>query len=145
MSNRRTKSKPSIAGVFCTMALFFAVPVSAKTLHETQSSISQSKSNHPVVSPLTNSAPLNQTADGNQHEIQLSDSALRHKLFELERTKHELELSSLGEPAGHKAVAARHLQSAINELKLEMKQRAKGKQSGSSRQAIAAAKPGARK
>jgi hypothetical protein len=48
-------------------------------------------------------------------------------MVQLERAKHLLELSSVNQPASHNAVAARHLQSAINELKLQMQEDAKAK------------------
>ena len=59
-------------------------------------------------------------------------------MIQLERAKHLLELSSVDQPASHNAIAARHLQSAIHELKLELQENAKGKAAASAGQNLSA-------
>jgi hypothetical protein len=48
-------------------------------------------------------------------------------LQQLERVKRRFELSAGGNRASHSALAARHIQMAINEMKLEIQEQAHGK------------------
>ena len=57
-------------------------------------------------------------------------AALEREMHELERAKHLLEMSSQNDHSSHEAIAARHLQTAINELKLEAKGNARAKRAG---------------
>ena len=70
--------------------------------------------------------------------IKLPDDAIRRQMIQLERAKHLLELSSVNQPASHNATAAHHLQSAINELKLELQENAKSKAAASAGQNLSA-------
>lgn len=49
------------------------------------------------------------------------------QLEQLERVKHRFELSAGNDRGSHSALAARHIQTAINEIKLEMQEEAYGK------------------
>jgi hypothetical protein len=71
---------------------------------------------------------------------QVPTAALQRQMMELQRAQHLLELSAGNDRASHSAVAARHVQMAINELKLELQKRARastakpGKVAGSGNQ-----------
>jgi hypothetical protein len=76
------------------------------------------------------------------------------QLEQLERVKHRFELSAGNDRGSHSALAARHIQTAINEIKREMQEEAYGKNStqggqpqaaGSTTSAANATKAGARK
>jgi hypothetical protein len=51
------------------------------------------------------------------------------QLEQLERVKHRFELSAGNDHGSHSALAARHIQTAINEMKREMQEEAYGKDS----------------
>jgi hypothetical protein len=51
------------------------------------------------------------------------------QLQQLERIKHRFELSAGNDRGSHSALAARHIQTAINEMKREMQEEAYGKNS----------------
>jgi len=60
------------------------------------------------------------------------------QVAQLERIKHRFELSAGNDRGSHSALAARHIQTAINEMKIEMQGDANGKKStqGSQTQAV---------
>ena len=64
---------------------------------------------------------------------------------ELEHAKHFLQMSSQNDHGSHAAIAARHIQTAINELKLEAEKNSQEKRSGQLMQAAGTATPGARR
>lgn len=130
MKIRQLTSKTIILRIFCSLGvLCFATTVWARTApKELFVGPPHPKSNPSLVSPPSGSVPREQSLNGsNPHGRDLPDAALLRQMLLLDRTKHLLELSSVNEPAGHKAVAARHLESAINELKMEMREHAKAK------------------
>jgi hypothetical protein len=71
----------------------------------------------------------NSEASGSVH---IPPEALKRQIKQLERARHILELSAGNDRASHSAVAARHLQVAINELNMELKEKAKGPAAGPS-------------
>jgi hypothetical protein len=68
------------------------------------------------VHPVTTSSPIpGATTSPN---FRMPPAALQREMHQLERAKHLLEMSSQNDHSSHEAIAARHLQTAINELKL---------------------------
>jgi len=61
----------------------------------------------------------------------LPPAALQRQMQQLERAKHLLDLASGSNRASHPALAARHIQAAINELKLELAKQAQAGGNGS--------------
>jgi hypothetical protein len=72
-------------------------------------------------------------------------AALQREVQQLERAAHLLEMSSQNDHSSHEAVAARHLHTAINELKLEASKNAEAKSSGQITQAASTATPRVRR
>jgi len=57
-------------------------------------------------------------------KVTIPTAALQRQMQQLERAQHLLELAAGNDPGSHSAVAARHIQMAINELRLEVAKRA---------------------
>jgi hypothetical protein len=148
MKRKLSIRKCLLSVVLCSLgAVTFAATVGAQTGAPTSHPQMPHAPNagRAVASSSASSIAPQVTNGGNPRSIQLPDAALERQMVQLERAKHLLEISSVNEPAGHKAVAARHLQSAINELKMEMKEHAKAKHAGKGTQAASAATPGIRR
>jgi hypothetical protein len=81
----------------------------------------------------------------NPKDFHITQEGLRGQIKQLERAEHMLELSAGTDRTSHSAIAAQHIRTAINELKLEAKKNAQTKHAGQSTQAAAAATPGIRR
>ncbi len=93
-----------------------------------------------AVQPAATSSPIpGATTAPNFH---MPPAALQRQMHALERAKHLLEMSAQNDHSSHEAIAARHLQAAINELKLEALKNAQAKQVGPVTQAGGATTPG---
>ena len=96
-----------------------------------------------AVHPAATSSPIpGATTSSNFH---LPPAALQREMHDLKRAEHLLQMSSQNDRSSHEANAARHLQAAINELKLEAMKNAQAKHAGQATQAAGAATPGVRK
>jgi hypothetical protein len=93
---------------------------------------------HPAAT--SSSIPGATTAPG----FHMPPAALQREVQQLERAAHLLEMSSQNDYNSHEAVAARHLHTAINELKLEAKKNAQAKQAAQVTEAASATAPSAR-
>jgi hypothetical protein len=92
--------------------------------------------------PASTSSPVSgATTSPNFH---MPPAALQRQMHELERAEHLVEMSARNDHSSHEANAARHLQAAINELKLEAIKNAQAKHAGQATQAAAIATPGVR-
>ncbi len=65
--------------------------------------------------------------------IQIPSEALQRQIQQLQRAQHLLELAAGNDHASPSAVAARHIQMAINEIKLELQHRAATAKGGARR------------
>ena len=63
------------------------------------------------------------------HSSPMTPVEANRQLEQLERVKHRFELSAGNDRGSHSALAARHIQTAINEIKREMQEDAYGKNS----------------
>ncbi len=88
------------------------------------------------------------------HRAPMTPTEATRQLEQLERVKHRFELSAGNDRSSHSALAARHIQTAINEMKREMQEEAYEKNStqggqpkpaGRTTSAAGATKAGARK
>jgi hypothetical protein len=96
-----------------------------------------------VAHPAAASSPISgATTSQNFH---MPPSALQREMQQLERAEHLLEMSSHDDRHGHEAIAARHLQAAVNELKLEAIKNDQAKRKGQVAEAAPAATPAVRK
>jgi hypothetical protein len=96
-----------------------------------------------VVRPPATSSPVNgPTTSANFH---MPPSALQREMHALERSKHLLEMSARNDHSSHEAIAARHLDAAINELKQETKQNAQTKHAEEPTRAASSSTPGVRR
>jgi hypothetical protein len=86
--------------------------------------------------------PMGATTPPNFH---MPPAALQREMHALERSKHLLEMSAQNDHSSHEAIAARHLQMAINELKLEAMKSAQAKRAGEPTKGAGAATPVVRK
>jgi hypothetical protein len=68
-------------------------------------------------------------AQARAHSSPMTPVEANRQLQQLERVKHRFELSAGNDRGSHSALAARHIQTAINEIKLEMQEEAYGKNS----------------
>jgi hypothetical protein len=86
-----------------------------------------------ISSPISNTpAPKN---------FHMPPAALEREMHDLERAQHLLEMSSQNDRSSHEAVAARHINAAVNELKLEAKMNAQEKRKGEPNKADVGATP----
>ena len=67
-----------------------------------------------------------EVSDRATKRLDIPDAALKRQIDQLERARHLLDLSAGNDRTSHSAVAARHIQVAITELKMELQERAKG-------------------
>jgi len=74
----------------------------------------------PAVPPTLSPAP----SSGTTPKVTIPPAALQRQMQQLERAQHLLELAAGNDPGSHSAVAARHIQMAINELRLEVAKQA---------------------
>jgi hypothetical protein len=87
---------------------------------------SQGWSTLPVQAPSHLSVPsAPPQAAGSTQKVIIPPAAIERQIQQLERAKHVLELSAGNDRRSRSAVAARHIQFAINELKIEMEEKAK--------------------
>lgn len=111
----KRKALPARAAA-TTLYLFMAIAVL------TVGSTSASQMKEPASVPSANAAAMKRAT----MHIDIPEAALKRQMQQLERAKHLLNLSAGNDHASHSAVAARHIQVAINELKMELQEKAKG-------------------
>jgi len=102
----------------------------------------------------SNGSPARAAKTTKPHGSPMAPVEANKQLQQLERVKHRFELSAGNDRGSHSALAARHIQTAINEMKREMQEEAYGKKStqggqpqpaGRTTSAAGATKAGARK
>ena len=127
-------------GIVIALGLMFcAASASAQTSASQKTTLTAAKTKTTQGQSARGSTVSSATNPGSgPHGIKLPDDAIRRQIIQLERAKHLLELSSVNQPASHNATAARHLQSAIHELKLELQENAKSKAAASAGQNLSA-------
>jgi hypothetical protein len=96
-----------------------------------------------AIYPVATSSPIAGAASIRRSHM--SPASLQREMQELEHAKHFLQMSSQNDHSSHAAIAARHIQTAINELKLEAEKNSREKRSGQLTQAVGTATPGARR
>jgi hypothetical protein len=85
-------------------------------------SIFASQVKRPASKPSANP----EVSNGATKPLDLPDAALKRQIDQLERARHLLDLSAGNNRTSHSAVAARHIEVAITELKMELDEKAKG-------------------
>lgn len=86
------------------------------------SSTSASQVNKPVSHPPANPEMTNM----GKQPLDIPEAALKRQIKQLEHAEHLLDLAAGNDRRSHSAVAARHIQVAISELKMQLQEKEKG-------------------